>query len=85
MTPVRSLLTLARQTMLVVLIACGAGAAAMHQAAADQPAKQIFGAAKLPAVLPARAIGFYSKGCLAGGIAIPADGMARRAFSGLED
>lgn len=41
---------------------------------AEQPAKEIFGAAKLPAVLPARPIGFYSKGCLAGGVAIATDG-----------
>jgi penicillin-insensitive murein endopeptidase len=45
-----------------------------------KPAKEIFGAAQLPAVLPPRAIGFYSKGCLAGGIAIPADGPTWQAM-----
>nr|WP_244577917.1 penicillin-insensitive murein endopeptidase [Hoeflea halophila] len=55
-------------------------AGGVSPAAADQPAKQVFGAAKLPAVLPARAIGFYSKGCLAGGIAIPADGPTWQAM-----
>lgn len=49
-------------------------------AESDKPAKEIFGAAKLPAVLPARAIGFYSKGCLAGGIAIPTDGPTWQAM-----
>jgi penicillin-insensitive murein endopeptidase len=40
------------------------------------PAKVLFGAAKSPAPLAARAIGFYAKGCLAGGKAIPIDGPA---------
>ncbi len=34
-------------------------------------AKTLFGAAKTPAPLAARAIGFYSKGCLAGGVQLP--------------
>ncbi|WP_245419596.1 penicillin-insensitive murein endopeptidase [Phyllobacterium salinisoli] len=42
--------------------------------AADQPAKQAFGSQKLPAVAPPQSVGFYSKGCLAGGVAIPVDG-----------
>ena len=42
--------------------------------AADVPAKQLFGAAPLPALMPAQSAGFYSKGCLAGGVAIPVDG-----------
>jgi penicillin-insensitive murein endopeptidase len=37
-------------------------------------AKTIFGAEKTPAPLAARSIGFYSRGCLAGGHAIPIDG-----------
>ncbi|PRD43460.1 penicillin-insensitive murein endopeptidase [Phyllobacterium phragmitis] len=41
---------------------------------ADQPAKQAFGGQKLPAVAKPESVGFYSKGCLAGGIAIPVDG-----------
>jgi penicillin-insensitive murein DD-endopeptidase len=40
------------------------------------PAKVLFGAAKTPASLEARAIGFYSKGCLAGAKAVPIDGPA---------
>lgn len=40
------------------------------------PAKALFGAAKSPSPLAARAIGFYAKGCLAGGKAIPIDGPA---------
>ncbi|MDQ0325232.1 penicillin-insensitive murein endopeptidase [Rhodopseudomonas julia] len=42
---------------------------------ADQiPAKRYFGAAKLPSEGRAAAVGFYSKGCLAGGEAITVDG-----------
>lgn len=80
MNLVRCLARLARQATLIALITIVATAGSSHDAAADQPAKQIFGAAKLPAVLPARAIGFYSKGCLAGGIAIPSDGPTWQAM-----
>jgi penicillin-insensitive murein endopeptidase len=40
------------------------------------PAKVLFGAAKTPAPLAARSIGFYAKGCLAGAAALPIDGPA---------
>ena len=40
------------------------------------PAKLLFGGVKTPAPLEARAIGFYSKGCLAGAKAVPVDGPA---------
>jgi penicillin-insensitive murein DD-endopeptidase len=40
------------------------------------PAKQLFGAVKLPAVSPPAAAGFYSKGCVTGAIAVPIDGPA---------
>jgi penicillin-insensitive murein DD-endopeptidase len=39
-------------------------------------AKILFGAVRSPAPLEARAIGFYSKGCLAGAKAVPIDGPA---------
>ncbi len=39
-------------------------------------AKILFAAVKTPAPLEARAIGFYSKGCLAGAKAVPVDGPA---------
>jgi penicillin-insensitive murein endopeptidase len=38
------------------------------------PAKQLFGGVNAPAPLQARAIGFYSRGCLAGAQALPVDG-----------
>lgn len=47
---------------------------------AGPPARDLFGAAKTPSPLAARAIGFYAKGCLAGGKALPADGPAWQAM-----
>ncbi|OYX15386.1 MAG: penicillin-insensitive murein endopeptidase [Rhizobiales bacterium 32-66-8] len=46
-------------------------------APSDVPAKDLFGAAATPAPLAARSIGFYSKGCLAGGTALPVTGPGR--------
>lgn len=43
-------------------------------AAAEPLAKAAFGAHKLPAAARAQSIGFYSKGCFAGGVAIAVDG-----------
>jgi len=40
----------------------------------QSPAKELFGAVALPAPLPARAIGTYARGCLAGGVALPING-----------
>lgn len=39
-------------------------------------AKEIFGRATTPSEGPAQAIGFYSRGCMAGAVALPADGDA---------
>jgi penicillin-insensitive murein endopeptidase len=47
---------------------------------AGPPAKELFGAAKTPAPMEARAIGFYAKGCLAGAAALPVDGEAWQAM-----
>ncbi len=41
---------------------------------ADEPAKQAFGKQALPAAARPQSIGFYSKGCMAGAVAIPVDG-----------
>jgi penicillin-insensitive murein endopeptidase len=41
---------------------------------AATPAKKLFGAKRLPTILKPASYGFYSKGCLAGGIAIAHDG-----------
>jgi penicillin-insensitive murein DD-endopeptidase len=47
---------------------------------ASPPAKELFGAIREPAPMPARAIGFYAKGCLAGAAALPIDGPAWQAM-----
>jgi penicillin-insensitive murein endopeptidase len=41
----------------------------------NTPAKELFGRRPLPADMRARAIGFYSRGCLAGAEALPVDGQ----------
>jgi penicillin-insensitive murein endopeptidase len=56
-----------------------AGEEAAHRAAVlaglpQDAAKRVFGAAATPATGPARAIGSYTKGCVAGAMALPADG-----------
>ncbi|MGB8276592.1 MAG: penicillin-insensitive murein endopeptidase [Methylovirgula sp.] len=38
------------------------------------PAKQLFGRATAPAELATRTIGFYARGCLSGGVALPVNG-----------
>jgi penicillin-insensitive murein DD-endopeptidase len=45
-----------------------------------RPAKVLFGAVRAPAPLSARAIGSYSKGCLAGAQALPVDGPTWQAM-----
>ena len=47
-----------------------------HPDAPSTPAKELFGRAREPANLEARSIGFYSRGCLAGGEALPVNGEA---------
>ncbi|HSO48370.1 MAG TPA: penicillin-insensitive murein endopeptidase [Rhizobiaceae bacterium] len=43
-------------------------------ARADEPAKQAFGKQALPADARPQSVGFYSRGCMAGAVAIPVDG-----------
>ncbi len=45
-----------------------------HPENPSTPAKQLFGREIVPANLAARTIGFYSRGCLAGGQALPVNG-----------
>src|ERR1700732_4165236 len=47
-----------------------------HPEDPSTPAKQLFGRQVVPAALAARTIGFYSRGCLAGGQALPVNGPA---------
>jgi penicillin-insensitive murein endopeptidase len=49
-------------------------ALAASPATAEPPAKELFGAQKLPSQAAPQSLGFYSKGCLDGAVAIPIDG-----------
>src|SRR5262249_55054047 len=72
----------------LMLIALATGAAAQdkgtleptalppveHPGAAGTPAKQLFGRVTVPTQGSAHVEGFYSSGCLAGGVALPING-----------
>ncbi|HMO29227.1 penicillin-insensitive murein endopeptidase [Enterovirga sp.] len=47
----------------------------LASAGPSTPAKEVFGRKARPARLPPRAIGFYSRGCFAGGQALPLEGQ----------
>lgn len=55
-------------------------ALAAPSAAEDRPAKELFGAKRLPAKMAASPYGSYAKGCIAGAVAIPTDGPAWQAM-----
>jgi penicillin-insensitive murein endopeptidase len=57
--------------VLMILAMLGATAPAGAQ---NRPAKELFGAAAVSADLPPEPIGFYSRGCMAGGVALRPDG-----------
>jgi penicillin-insensitive murein endopeptidase len=70
-----------RRIVLAVVLALSASAASAQDETKkpaanglNAPAKNLFGAKAAPAAMTARAIGFYSRGCLAGGMALPVDG-----------
>ena len=50
------------------------------RAGAEELAKNLFGHKALPAAMPAKSYGFYSKGCFSGGVAIPVDGPTWQAM-----
>ncbi|MGC2140433.1 MAG: penicillin-insensitive murein endopeptidase, partial [Methylovirgula sp.] len=45
-----------------------------HPNAPGTPAKALFGRFETPAGVATRTIGFYARGCLSGGIALPVNG-----------
>ena len=59
-------------------IALGLFAGAVQ--AETRPAKELFGAVQLPSKSAPAPLGFYSKGCQAGAVAIPADGPTWQAM-----
>ncbi|MBB6306566.1 penicillin-insensitive murein endopeptidase [Xanthobacter tagetidis] len=78
--PVRARLAAALIALASLLPAGAASAQGVPPALADKPAKELFGRVDGPAPLAARSIGFYSKGCLAGGVALPVNGPAWQAM-----
>ena len=67
---------LTRAAMLVCALATGIPAA--NAADGNAVAKQLFGHAKLPAAIASEPHGFYSKGCIAGAVAIPVELLVNR-------
>ncbi|MEY9533732.1 penicillin-insensitive murein endopeptidase [Sinorhizobium fredii] len=65
----------------LLALAVSTGLLSTDAASADgTPAKELFGARALPTEAAPTSYGFYSKGCLAGGIAIPTDGPTWQAM-----
>src|SRR5688572_19497043 len=58
-----------RRALLILAILAAAPASA-----AEPPAKELFGGQPLPAALAPQPIGFYSRGCMAGGMQLAPDG-----------
>ena len=56
------------------------GSGLADEARAEPPAKRLFGAAAIPSAGPPAAIGAHARGCLAGGLALPADGAGHQAM-----
>ena len=61
-------------------IAALALAASLNGALAETPAKQLFGAAKLPSATTPAVHGSYAKGCISGAVAIATDGPTWQAM-----
>jgi penicillin-insensitive murein endopeptidase len=62
------------------LVALAVAGTAVESVQAEQLAKTLFGAKKLPAAAEAKSYGFYSKGCFSGGVAIATDGPTWQAM-----
>ncbi|MBS3648935.1 penicillin-insensitive murein endopeptidase [Pseudaminobacter sp. 19-2017] len=77
------MIRLARRALAVALSAAAlatAMPAGDQTAQAEDLAKNLFGSEKLPAATTPQSIGFYSKGCFAGGVALSADGPTWQAM-----
>ena len=70
--------TLMRSTAAVA--AAVLSGAVVPAVSAEELAKNLFGAKKLPAATAAKSYGFYSKGCFSGGLAIATDGPTWQAM-----
>lgn len=65
---------------IIALMALGCGAALAAGDVDRTPAKDLFGAAALPAAVRPAVVGSYAKGCIAGAQALPIDGPAWQAM-----
>lgn len=63
-----------------ILAATLASVVAPEALAENKPAKELFGAEKLPTTTAPSSYGFYSKGCISGAVAIPTDGPTWQAM-----
>lgn len=63
-----------RNTILALTLCAALLGGTLPDVQADTPAKQAFGAVKLPSVSSPTSYGFYSKGCISGAVALPVDG-----------
>ena len=68
----RAMRRVARKAVLAVAVFMAGGAG--YSLAASELAKDLFGAKELPSATVVQSIGFYSKGCFAGGVGLPLDG-----------
>ncbi len=66
--------------LFMILASLSVALIAAAPAAAETPAKKLFGGRPFPAALPSEPIGFYSRGCLAGGVQLPPDGPTWQAM-----
>jgi penicillin-insensitive murein endopeptidase len=76
----RSFLRAAGRLAAVAIAIAAFTTAGVRNSNAEQLAKTLFGAKKLPAAIAARSFGFYSKGCFSGGVAIATDGPTWQAM-----
>lgn len=65
---------------LLSIVLAAIPAASVSAQNADTPAKELFGRAAGPAAMEAQSIGFYARGCLAGGKELAIDGPAWQAM-----
>lgn len=71
---------LARLTTCLIAAGMALTALASPLSAEERPAKELFGAKRLPAKMVTAPYGSYAKGCIAGAVAIPTDGPGWQAM-----
>lgn len=79
-TPMKSFLRAARRLAAIVIATSALMVGAAVDGNAEQLAKNLFGAERLPAATAPKSFGFYSKGCFSGGVAIATDGPTWQAM-----